>query len=797
MRTLGPTLTRSASEGCLTPCLGVGRRSFANIPRWRFGLVCVIALSVNFSSEQSAAEAPWKRAKAPLMTRWAKDVSPERVHPEYPRPQMVRAAWMNLNGLWQLAEAKEGEEPPIEMELGERILVPFPVESALSGVTRRAERLWYRRTFNLPADWRGPRTLLHFGAVDWEANVYVNGQRIGDHRGGYDPFSFDITDALRPSGQQELIVGVFDPTSSGNQPRGKQVNKPGGIYYTPSTGIWQTVWLEPVPAARIDALQIVPDVDSGSVRVTAKAVGITDSHWIVAEALAESRVVATAEGKVSDTLKLTTPDKRLWSPESPYLYDLRVKLAEESNAGDRILLDQVGSYFGMRKVEVRADEVGTKRIFVNDKSIFQVGPLDQGFWPDGLYTAPTDEALRYDLEMTKKLGFNMVRKHVKVEPARWYYWCDKLGLLVWQDMPSGEKSVAPGKGEITRTADSARQFETELERMITTLENHPSIIMWVVFNEGWGQYDTGRLTDWVKQRDPTRLVNSASGWNDLGTGDVLDIHAYPGPAAPEAESRRATVLGEFGGLGLPIEGHTWTGKTWGYRGTQSGRELTLRYEGLLRRAWKFNESPGISAAVYTQTTDVESEANGLLTYDREVLKVDLARVAAANRGQFPAVTSLLPTSAETQQLWRFSVERPADDWTEPDFDDHAWREGNGGFGTEGTPGAIIRTTWNTPDIWLRKTFDLPQRELGDVVLSVHHDEDVEIYINGIAAGREDRFTTGYVELPISDEARAALRSGTNTLAVHCHQTGGGQYIDVGLVELVVAAGHPATDQPPK
>jgi Glycosyl hydrolases family 2, TIM barrel domain len=449
----------------------------------------------------------------------------------------------------------------------------------------------------------------------------------------------------------------------------------------------------------------------------------------------------------------------------------------------------VRSYFGMRKIAVGKDDKGVLRLLLNNKFVFQVGPLDQGFWPDGLYTAPTDAALKYDIEITKKLGFNMARKHVKVEPARWYYWCDKLGLLVWQDMPSGDKGVASGKGEITRTAESARQYELELRRMIDHLHNHPSIIMWVIFNEGWGQFDTRRLTAWTKGHDPSRLVNCASGWNDMGVGDVHDHHVYPGPGSVglfKPESKRAVVLGEFGGLGLGVEGHTWSGKTWGYRGMRNRAELTRKYERLLAEVWRLKDRTGLSAAVYTQTTDVETEANGLMTYDRAVIKVDVKRVKAVNRGDvshIPAVTVVVPTSQKKGIPWRYTLKKPAATWFKADFDDSGWKQGPGGFGTKGTPGAVVRTEWKTDDIWIRREFTLPKKDFSHLYLYLHHDEDAEVYINGVLAATVSGYTTDYDEVAIDPAARKALKAGKNHIAVHCKQTTGGQYIDVGLVEI--------------
>jgi beta-galactosidase/beta-glucuronidase len=589
--------------------------------RW----VCGGILAATMASFSEAQPPAWKPAVGPLKTRWASLASSDAPHPEYPRPQLVRRKWLNLNGLWQWAEAGPRDPVPVGQALGERVLVPFPIESALSGVMRSAERMWYRRTFDVPPDWQGQdqsqgRVLLHFQAVDWEATVYVNGRQVGAHRGGYDAFALDITDALRGDGPQELIVHVFDPTDAGDQPRGKQVKKPGGIFYTSSSGIWQTVWLEAAPAVRIERLVLVPDVDASCVRITVHGVGVAPRHLVQAVAQNGGREVARAFGGTGAEIKLTIPEneRKLWSPADPFLYNLAVRLKD----GERVV-DEVGSYFGLRKIDIGEDSSGRARMRLNGETLFQIGPLDQGFWPDGLYTAPTDDALRYDIEATKRLGFNMTRKHVKVEPDRWYYWCDKLGLLVWQDMPSANN----------RSPQSRKQFEQELVCMVEGLRNHPSIVMWVVFNEGWGQHDTPRYVDLVRRLDPTRLVDNASGWADQKVGDVIDVHAYPGPAAPASESHRAGVLGEFGGLKLAVRGHTWSEKSWGYRETDSAQDLLNRYRQLAGAARALQASRGLSAAVYTQLTDVESECNGLLTYDRAQIKTDVEPLAAANRGE--------------------------------------------------------------------------------------------------------------------------------------------------------------------
>ena len=740
-------------------------------------LVCTVGLVCLALGAARCVGAEWKPAKGPLMTRWAKDVSPEKAWPEYPRPQMVRKEWKNLNGLWQYADAKEGEEAPCGKDLDGRILVPYPIESALSGVMKHVDRLWYRRAFEVPKPWAGKRVLLHFGAVDWEATVYVNGKKVGDHRGGYDAFSFDVTDALKKDGAQELVVGVFDPTDQGDQARGKQVLKPGGIMYTPTTGIWQTVWMEPVPDGHIADLVITPDVDGKCVRVKVNAAGNADGLEVAAVAISGDKQVGKESGKAGEELRIPLSGVQLWSPDDPFLYGLEVEVRRDGK-----VVDAVTSYFGMRKIEMGKDDKGITRMLLNGKFVMQVGPLDQGFWPDGIYAAATDEALRYDVEITRKLGFNMSRKHVKVEPDRWYYWADRLGLLIWQDMPSANN----------RTPESKKQFEKELKALVETHRNHPSIIMWVVFNEGWGQHDTERLTAWVKEMDPSRLVNNASGWTDKKVGDVIDIHSYPVPKSPKPEPSRAAVLGEFGGLGLGLEGHTWQKEHWGYKGVTGPDQLTGQYEKFLKRVYELKDDPGLCAAVYTQITDVEVECNGLLTYDREIIKGDVERLAAANQGDFskmpppPIVKAIVPTSEKEGVEWRYTTEKPSDDWAKADFDDSKWQKGPGGFGTPGTPGSVVRTEWKTGDIWIRREVTVPEGKFTSLQFNVHHDEDAEVYVSGVLAAKFSGFTTEYVEAPLTAEGAAALKPGKNVIAVHCHQTGGGQYIDVGLVDVIPA-----------
>jgi beta-galactosidase/beta-glucuronidase len=663
----------------------------------------------------------------------------------------------------------------------------------------------YYRTFATPARKEGERVLLHFGAVDWRCTVKVNATTVGSHTGGYDPFTFDITDALIAGDKQEISVLVMDPTDANWQPRGKQVREPKGIWYTPTTGIWQAVWLEVVPAASIASLSIVPDVDAGKVHITVSGRGVRAGDTVEIAVLGREHTitsppigaavekVAGGSGPVGEPVSIVIPKEmlQLWSPASPFLYGLRIDLKSADRASD----DVVFSYFGMRKIGLGKDEAGVTRMMLNGQPVFQYGPLDQGFWPDGLYTAPTDEALRYDLEITKKLGFNMVRKHVKVEPARWYYHCDKLGLLVWQDMPSGDKHAPwnPTGGhngqEITRSKGSAENFKNEWREIITDLSPFPCIVCWVPFNEAWGQFDTVGITKFTQELDPTRLVNCASGGNDFPVGHISDLHRYPGPTIPRLEESRAAVLGEYGGLGLPLEGHTWQAKdNWGYRSFKTNEELNSAYAQLIYKVRPLI-GKGLSAAIYTQTTDVEVEVNGFMTYDREVLKFDLEGTAALHKKLYqppPKEIVVLPTSQEEPQRWRFTTARPADGWEKAAFDDASWKEGPGGFGEPSTPGSKVRTQWKTPDIWLRRTVKLAASEAksGGVALAIHHDEDAEIYLNGALIAAVKGYVTDYVAVPLDEKAlTTAVKDGDNVLAVHCRQTGGGQYIDVGLVRL--------------
>ena len=710
-----------------------------------------------------------------IATLFAAVVKPDNVLPEYPRPQLTRDDWLNLNGLWEFEPGKEGDAVPVGRTLARNILVPFAVESAMSGVMEHHERLWYRRAFTVPAGWRGKQILLHFGAVDYETEIFFNGKTLGTHKGGYDPFTIDLTSALSGDGPQELIIRVYDPSDKGGQPRGKQTLHPGGAMYTTVTGIWQTVWLEPVAKSGIDHLTIVPDVDGGQVKVTVDLLGGAKNVPVVVAVKEGEQVIASQRGSAGESLAIKIPDAKLWSPESPHLYNLSVSVL---GANDTVI-DAVGSYFGMRKIELGTVD-GIKKILLNGKFVFQIGPLDQGFWPETIYTPPSDAAIEHEIRTTQAMGFNFIRKHLKVEPARWYYWADKLGMLVWQDMPSPNSYL-----DHAPPVDKAA-FERELTRMVLTLRNVPSIILWVPFNESQGQHDTARYVKLIKTLDPTRLVNEGSGGTNHGAGDVLDLHTYPTPIAPPPNATMALACGEYGGVALKVPGHMWRENGGGYMDASDANDLLEKYSELTYHLKDLRDNHGLSAAVYTQLTDVETEINGLQTYDR-VPKIDVAMLAKANHFELPPPTYnvIVPTSRHEKQTWRYTTQRPAGDaWTKAGFDDASWKQGPGGFGTSAESG----TAWKTDDIWLRRSFTLPKltaEQLQRLRLSANHDDDVDVYINGVLAYHSPRNSGDYASVKISEDARKALvLEGENTLAVHCHEQGGGSFVDVGIIDRI-------------
>lgn len=583
----------------------------------------------------------WTPAGDKIKTSWAETLDPQTVWQEYPRPIMERNDWKNLNGLWDYAIVPAEASRPASFE-GE-ILVPFAVESSLSGVGRtvgQKQALWYNRTFTVPTAWKGKDVMLNFGAVDWKCDVWVNGVKVGSHTGGFTPFSMNITPALT-KGNNELTVRVWDPTDRGTQPRGKQVERPEGIWYTPVTGIWQTVWLEPVNKQHIATLRTLPDIDSNTLSVTVIPEYPTAGLLTEVKVLDGNTTVATGKSINGETVEIAMPaDVKLWSPDSPNLYDMEVTLYD----ADGRVADKVKSYAAMRKFSTARDKDGIVRMQLNNKDLFQFGPLDQGWWPDGLYTAPSYEAMVYDIDKTKDWGFNMIRKHIKVEPALWYTYCDRNGIIVWQDMPSGDSNPEWQNHryfdgiEKQRSAESEATYRKEWKEIMDCLYNYPCIATWIPFNEAWGQFKTPEITAWTKQYDPSRLVNPASGGNFYTCGDILDLHNYPGPAMYLYDAQRANALGEYGGIGLVVEDHIWApDRNWGYIQFKSPTEVTDKYVEYATELLKLAKK-GFTAAVYTQTTDVEVEVNGLMTYDRKVIKVDEKRVRAANKALTGSLT---------------------------------------------------------------------------------------------------------------------------------------------------------------
>ncbi len=621
----------------------------------------IASISALAVSAMAFAQGGWSPAGDNIRTPWAEEVNPAAPLPEYPRPQMVRADWQNLNGLWNYAVTPAAASG---FEAEGKILVPFAIESSLSGVGKSVGRdnaLWYEREFTVPSKWKGRDIILHFGAVDWLSELWINGQKVGEHKGGFTPFEYNITPYLKKSGKQTLTMRVYDATDNSYQPRGKQICVPEGIWYTPVTGIWQTVWMEPVAAAHITDYYVVSDIDNAKMSFEVSAEGLTSADAVKVQ-LIEGGVGYSAETPGSAVLaeavveggkaEIAVPDMKTWSPDEPYLYGIRISIVR----GKKVI-DSVDGYTAMRKVSMCRSQktrysYDYKRIGLNNAPLFQFGPLDQGWWPDGLYTAPTDEALKFDIEKTKEWGFNMIRKHIKVEPARWYYWCDVLGMLVWQDMPSIadhgrrayrdaeiEKNVRNrwagdsfvGGTDCVIPEEWKQNYYREWTDIIQSLKKFQCIVVWVPFNEAWGQFDTPVAVELTRKLDSTRLINESSGGNFSFCGDIIDVHHYPFPAMNAFEARFINVLGEYGGIGLPVEGHLWQkDRNWGYVKYSNGNEVLDEYEKFAEMLKVFTRT-GCSAAVYTQTTDVEGEVNGIMTYDRKVIKVDEERLARINR----------------------------------------------------------------------------------------------------------------------------------------------------------------------
>jgi len=610
-------------------------------------LAAILAVAGTLSAQS------WAPAGNRIKTKWAEEVSPTNAHPEYPRPQMLRPEWKSLNGLWDYAVTPKSEARPKTFD--GKILVPFAIESSLSGVGKALtpdEALWYSTTFSVPSNWKGKRLILNFDAVDWKAEVFVNDIKVGSHTGGYTRFSLDVTPYVK-NGSNSLVVRVEDASDNDFQPRGKQVKDPRGIWYTSVSGIWQSVWIEPVAPAHITDYNVVSSVADKAINVTVDVAGVQEGDvvkvFLLDGGIGYSTETANAAKPAADgmysvlasgmavpggTVTLNVRNPKLWSPESPYIYGLDIQILRAGK-----VIDRVAAYAPMREVSAYRKNGNTLLMGLNGEGLFQLGPLDQGWWPDGLYTAPTDEALKFDIQKTKDFGFNMIRKHVKVEPDRWYYYCDQLGMIVWQDMPSFAVSKKwgmyyYGEGEDWPASPEAKaNYYKEWGEILNQFKKFQCIAVWVPFNEAWSQFDTKDVVAFTKRTDPTRLVNQSSGgsWEE-GVGDILDNHHYPYPAFRMWDKNMINVLGEYGGIGFPVQGHLWQAdKNWGYVQYKSGDEVLAEYADFAEQLKQLIKQ-GCSAAVYTQTTDVEIEVNGLMTYDRKVIKMDEKKLRAVNEG---------------------------------------------------------------------------------------------------------------------------------------------------------------------
>ncbi|MBB4035501.1 hypothetical protein GGR21_001394 [Dysgonomonas hofstadii] len=751
-------------------------------------LICALSLSAQ----------DWQLKQARIMTPWAEQVDPNNPLPEYPRPQMVRDSWMNLNGLWDFTKVSQMAYSPSQ-SFGQKILVPFPMESAISGIKdtnheeNKGKIFLYRRTFDLPSEMNGKNILLHFGAVDWKCQIYVNGKQVGEHKGGFDPFYFEITSALdKTKKEQEVQVFVQDYQEYGGYPHGKQKINEKVIWYTPVTGIWQTVWIEAVSDIHIDKLVMNPDIDNKKINIKIVSAKIGASTKANVKIFDGEKLVASKTGvNANENIDIQIPNQKLWSPESPFLYDVKVELADNGRK-----VDAVDSYFGMRKISMGMQN-GYPCMMLNNEYSFHYGFLDQGFWPDGIYTAPTDEALKFDLIKSKEFGMNMSRKHIKVEPARWYYHCDKLGILVWQDIPN------PGFGKdgniLGEDMNIRDNFHDEMVRIMESLHNYPSIVLWTVYNESWGQPDdktSQKGVDIARKQDPTRLISIASGWNDSEYGDIKDTHWYPEPnMLPNKVNKRVSVCGEYGGITLIVDNHRWIGgSNMKYTQVYSPEELKDRFIQYVNMI-KDLQGSGLCAAVYTQLTDVEDEENGVMTYDRRVVKVNdaqLKQIRSAIENVYKTNSFITPVMKISQTYdanneWKYLMaDEPlnSDNWKDISFADSSWKTGKAGFGQGVNKDYLINTKWETPYIYLRKniTFDkVSANDLSKLKLHIFHDEDCDIYINGILAASVTGYVNRYVYLDINKEALASIKPGKlNLVAVKCKQTSGGQFIDLGF-----------------
>lgn len=725
------------------------------------------------------ASAQWKAVGDKISTQWKKDISPENVWKEYPRPQLVRKEWKNLNGLWDYAIVAKGSVAPERWQ--GKILVPYCIESSLSGVGKALnpnQELWYDTEVNLPEKWDGKNIMLHFGAVDYKTTVYVNGKLVGEHTGSADPFSFDITPFLK-KGSQRLSVKVWDPTDSDIQPRGKQALDPFGFWYTAVSGIWQTVWLEPVNKTNLSHLEPIADLANNSVNLRSVLEQPEGNEEVKISIGFKGKLIKQLQMKYSPEILLKLEQVELWDPANPNLYDLNMEITRDGR-----LIDDFSSYFAMREVSLKKDANGFMRIHLNGKALFQWGVLDQGWWPESLLTPPSDEALKYDMEVLKDLGFNMIRKHIKVEPARFYYHADVMGLLVWQDMPSGfleihhpEQHVKwDDKEDFKRPAASARDFEMEWKSIIDKLRFFPSIVVWVPFNEGWGQYDTKRITAWTEKYDPTRLVNATSGWTDRKVGSMYDAHQYPGPAMVPLVNNpgRAVVLGEFGGLGWPIKGHLWKDdkRNWGYRTYQDRNQFIQEYSEVIKNVYPLI-SRGLSAAIYTQTSDVELEVNGLMTYDRKILKLPEEQAKQLHQPLYANYTKpvFLIKDSETQaSKLNWSAVYPGKDWTtEPNLP--AFSQQLGAVNVE-----------KGKSIWSANSFNLTDRKT-DLAMKLYAQGQLKIYLNGKLIYDKKILTKRHYDEFNLLNYKDLFKLGLNHIAVELTDTTADAKFDYGLYQF--------------
>jgi len=748
--------------------------------------------------------AAYTQAPVAMKTTWGEKVNPQNAWRNYPRPQLERKNWTNLNGLWKYAIVKQNElvknAPSWPTAWDGDILVPFVIESSLSGVGRKlepSETLWYKNSFNASPK-AGERILLHFEQADFRTQVFVNGVEVGvPHEGGQIPFTYDVTDYAK-AGANELLVAIWDPTTDFVGSTGKQVFSPGGCMYTRSSGIGGTVWMETVPDTHIVDYKVVTDIDAGTVRLDFN-VACPKFAKPEVEVSVAGQTVKSQDGVA--VIKMPAGFK-LWSPETPNLYDFTAKCAG----------DEIKGYFGMRKIETKKDPNGVLRFYFNNQARFIIATLDQGWWPDGLLTPPSEEAMAFDINSLKQMGYDAMRKHIKVEPRRYYYLCDKLGMIVLQDMPSGAGDRVKRYGF----------YREELKQMMDLLQAVPSIVMWIPYNEAWGQ--PGRLLThntlmWTQRYDPTRLVNGPSGANDWEGGELwfkngggtkhlalgveeaahsVDKHDYAHrPHMFPVNERRASFLGEFGGIGCRIADHLWTKNAWGYNNTGklSRKETENRFITLMDHVAQLAER-GLSGSVYTQTTDVEGEINGLLTYDRKIMKFDTQAIAAVHeRVRKAAELGLRPRESRTliarldpnPTTWAYTTTEPAAGWEQCGFNDGAWKRARGGFGNEviknDQPRAKVYTDWSTPSIWLRRhfTYTKPNGQLLRAVVEMFHDEDAEVYLNGKLIVKAENYSSDWVPFTVLPDAfNAAVKEGDNVIAVKVVQKVGGQYFDLGI-----------------